>query len=731
MKHIFSTFLILFLFTLQVKSQSDTVIIDINLDVKHTVGNISTFDRSKFVAIHADVSEREWDGNNFTSDLRNDFLNQYDVYMGRNTGGISWYLGQVAEDSNRPGFADSVSLESMGTNARNNYASNTNFHSYENRNNQIICAQLHPFWPDGQLTRQGWALSQTDTDTEPFGTATGEYMGRFIKYFYGSGATDGQPTPLYAEVINEPLWHLVDYGSESPQKIFEFHNAVATEIKKQVPDIKIGGFCTAFPDFDKNNFAQWDERWKLFMDIAGENMDFWTIHLYDFPSINNGKQLYRKGSNMEATLDMMEQYSYLSFGEVKPFVISEFGAQMHDYFGAWSPYRDWLHLKSVHSMMMQFMERPNLIASALNFLPVKAEWGTSGVNETYNHRLLRRENEPTSYSGQWVYTDMVKTYQLWSDVKGTRVDSKPSYADVLSDVYIDGTKVYVIVNNLDFKDLKAQLNINGTDAVVSNTKVKSLQLNGNQAELTEPEWAGGDEALFLGAEGTVIVEITYDKEIVIDQTLNENKYYATSYFKPIMANSEETFEINNVDLGNYGEALLRLGIGRDHGKSLSPIIKINGQTIEVPSNFRGGPQTDRNNFFGVLEIPVPYNILQTNNTISVSFSDGGGYISSVILQTFKFSKEIERNNTVLGYSEIEHIKQPFKIYPNPAKDQIKILTDSNQLPDEVCIQTLSGKEIINKKITNDSISLKNIPPGMYIIKFKEKGKEYSQKLLIN
>lgn len=433
---------------------------------------------------------------------------------------------------------------------------------------------------------------------------------------------------------------------------------------------------------------------------------------------------------MEATMDMMEHYSFLSFGVVKPIMVSEFGAQMHDYFGAWSPYRDWLHMKSVHSMMMQFMERANVINQTINFLPLKATWGTTGVQNTYNHRLLRRENEPNSLTGDWIYTEMVKTYQLWSDVKGTRVDSKPNNIDVLSDVYIDGNIAYVIVNNLDFKEYEIELNINGTDASITNTEVKRFFLSGTAPQLTTSIWDGSN-TLILDSEGTFILKITYDKAIAINHTSEENKYYATSYFKPIMANSEETFEINNVDLGNYGEALLRLGIGRDHGKSLSPIIKINGQTIEVPSNFRGGPQTDRNNFFGVLEIPVPYNILQTNNTISVSFSDGGGYISSVILQTFKFSKEIERNNTVLGYSEIEHIKQPFKIYPNPAKDQIKILTDSNQLPDEVCIQTLSGKEIINKKITNDSISLKNIPPGMYIIKFKEKGKEYSQKLLIN
>ena len=86
--------------------------VDINLNVKHTVGGISEFDRSKFIVIHANQTEKEWDGDNFTSDLRDNFLNGYDVYLGRDTGGITWQLNNMSEDPDRAGFAKPSEIES-------------------------------------------------------------------------------------------------------------------------------------------------------------------------------------------------------------------------------------------------------------------------------------------------------------------------------------------------------------------------------------------------------------------------------------------------------------------------------------------------------------------------------------------------------------------------------------------------------------------------------------------
>ncbi|MGQ1784750.1 MULTISPECIES: hypothetical protein [unclassified Saccharicrinis] len=51
------------------------VTVDVNLDVKRKIADITLTDRNKFITIHADVDEREWDGDNFISDLKDEFLN--------------------------------------------------------------------------------------------------------------------------------------------------------------------------------------------------------------------------------------------------------------------------------------------------------------------------------------------------------------------------------------------------------------------------------------------------------------------------------------------------------------------------------------------------------------------------------------------------------------------------------------------------------------------------------
>lgn len=52
--------------------------------------------------------------------------------------------------------------------------------------------------------------------------------------------------------------------------------------------------------------------------------------------------------------------------------------------------------------------------------------------------------------------------------------------------------------------------------------------------------------------------------------MEEVKYYATDYLKEIAAGKELVFNINNVKKTEYGEAVIRLGLGRNHGLSLLP-----------------------------------------------------------------------------------------------------------------------------------------------------------------
>ncbi|WP_208021453.1 T9SS type A sorting domain-containing protein [Flavicella sediminum] len=606
------------------------------MNVKHTVGGIDSFDRSKFITIHANQTEGEWDGDNFTSDLRNDFLNGLDVYLGRDTGGITWNLNNMEEDVTRPGFADPAKIASKGTASRNSFASKTNLHAYEQRKNHVVGAQLHPFWTgESQVaTKKGWKLASP--------TAVGEYMGRYFNAFHGG---NGQKDPAWVEIMNEPAYEALggkkNY-TNSLQEIADFHVEVADAFRAQNSNLKLGGYTVAFPDFETGNFQRWINRDKLFIDVAGEKMDFWSWHLYDFPAIG-GKVDLRSGSNVEATFDMNDQYSMMKLGHKKPYVISEYGAQTHDYSKqGWSPYKDWLFLKAQNSLMMSFMERPDDIAIAIPFTIVKAEWGFNHtLNIPYSSRLMRKSNEPESYTGEWVYTNRVKFYELWKNVKGTRIDTQTSDLDIQVDAYVDGNKGYIILNNLEFVNKSIELSLFDKYPVSATNIIKRhLTLSGNEPIIDEEILNEKNPTVELGAESTMILEYSFDKTITIDEVSTESKYFATTYLQAIEANTSIDFQVNSVTKNIYGEAVLRLGLGRAHGKNLQPKVLFNDVEIDVPEDYRGYNQADKASFFGVLEIPVPYGLLKNNNEISVTFSETGGHISSVALQVFNFSSNI-------------------------------------------------------------------------------------------
>jgi len=704
--------------------KAQIVDVDVNLNVNHKLGNVASLDRAKFINIHADVDDKDWyETDNFTSDLINKFLNGYDVYMGRNTGSIQYVMNSlVRQDASRPGFADVSHIESLGNDNKSTYASNTAYHAYEARNPQILCTQLHPFYPDGTETKMKWAFSQTDTESEPFGTASGEFYAQYIKNFFGEGGTTGRPKPRFIEITNEPLWDLYNEIDNA----FKFHSTVAQEIKKMNPDALVAGYCTAFPNFEENNFQRWETRWKKFMDESGEYMDCWSIHLYDFPSINNGKKRLRRGSNVEATLDMLEQYSMMKFGKVKPFVISEFGASSHDYKGAWSAYSDYLHNVSCNALAMQFMERSNNIGVALNYTMLKAKWGSPTVDNVWQARLFRMEGEPNSFTGKWIYSDRVHFYQLWANVNGERVDSKPQDLDIMTDAYVEGNKAYVILNNLAWEPKEVRVNLfEDSNLNIEQLMVKHYRLdnkytifddNGGKLDTTYYTSSNLPAVFNIGSEGTMILEYTFSETINISKISNEVKYYSTDYYKPILINSTIEFNINNVVLGDKGEAVLRLGLGRDHGKSLKPTVKVNGTAISVPDNFRGDEQVDRATFFGVIEIEVPYELLQTNNLISVTFNDAGGFISTATMQVFEFSGEVgrTRDTGIFNLKNTNNLKA--YVYPNPAKNYI--VFDIKGYEDmDLNIYDLLGNIYIKKRIgKGEKIDVSTLNKGLYLYK---------------
>ncbi|MDW7694542.1 T9SS type A sorting domain-containing protein [Flammeovirgaceae bacterium SG7u.111] len=722
-------------------AQSTTV--HVNLNMKHKVGDISAFDRKKFVVLHSSLTESDWTGE---EDKMEYVLNDLDVYLGRDNGSMGWYMNQATEHPSKPGYVDPNYAVSQGKYVRETVygVNNAARHKYEDKVDVLVGGQERPFWP-GQETNPccggtPWAMGGSD--------ASGDFMGQYFNEFYrneGEPSTKGLPRPRFMEIINEPLYELIDGHPGStvkPIDVFNYHNEVADAIRRHNSDIMIGGYTTAFPYFDENNFQRWEDRMKLFMDVSGEKMDFFSIHLYDFNKhhYNNGTAFHGpinfKGSRTEATLDMMEQYSQMKFGTVKPFLISEFGGRDHSIeWKEWTPIRDWQFMKAISPMMMQFMERPNNMLKIIPFIVNKAEWGRTGV--PYPWRLMRQAKEGAGETGEeWVFTEMIKLYELWSDVKGTRVDSRSSGLDIMTDTYVDGNKAYVILSNLNYNPESIMLNLfgNTTNSVVS-IESKQLRLEGNAPVLETKSLTPGQSLNFtLDTEATAILEYTFASNVTVDEVEEEVKYYADTYLKPIQANTFEKFQINNVVKGNFNSGILRIGIGRGHDKSKLPRILFNGKSLPIVENHRGDDQELRNQFFGMLEIKVPDSLLQTNNEVAINFIDDGGHISTVTMQVFSSTVQID-DPTPSDPLGVEDGLAAAKliVYPNPSKGEFTVNFSEAMKEGSIHVFNINGSKILTEKVagTSHTLNLTGRPKGIYFISLDSSNLTLRKKIILN
>ena len=214
---------------------------------------------------------------------------------------------------------------------------------------------------------------------------------------------------------------------------------------------------------------------------------------------------------------MIEHYSDIALGAPRPFIISEYGGRNRPLESQnWSTARDWDTLKSFSSMMMSFMDRPNLMYKAVPFIVLKAEWATSPPSPW---RLMRKANEPASYSGDWVYTEMIKFYQLWSEVNGTRVDVISSDPDVQVDAYVDGTSAYVILNNLNSVSHTINLNMfENSGNSLQSVFEKSMYWGGSNVALDQITHTGPLPSITLQPDATTILKYTFANNVDVNET---------------------------------------------------------------------------------------------------------------------------------------------------------------------------------------------------------------------
>ncbi|ARV16523.1 T9SS type A sorting domain-containing protein [Polaribacter sp. SA4-12] len=633
MKNKYAIYILFFLLFSSVSFFSQTVTID--LEQQRFLGDVSELDRSKYFNVH----------DNKKDDVSHQFLIDNNVGFGREFWGpfASKGLGNFPIT---PHTSDGIIRKVK----RNVYTA-------------------HPV----NVWRPGY-------DSEKAGNTA-------LRYFIDEVDVNGRPE--YWEPFNEPFIK-ADYNeftslgyttSEVITEMSVWFREMAKKIHSapELSKMKVIGFSDAYPSFERRGFTNWRDRKKKFIDIAGSDMDALSVHPYDGVNVT-GQSNGRSGSNSEAILDLIETYTALKFGSPKKLAISEFGVIKNEdlYPPGINDSQIALSIKGLNNMLFNFFEREDNIEITIPFVIGRADWYFKQArNYPYVSSLvmpteLRSTPNPESpflyRSNEMVLSWKANFYRFWKNVEGERATIKSDDLDIQAQIFVNGTKAYLVLNNLDDSDRNVNLSFISGSSNVSEVITKSIIINGTM----DPIYIDGvtssnlPTSVELKNGETKLLEITYNSEISFTKTITRNKYYGnpsdvvlTSEFAPVLkatANTNHTFTFSNVSKGelNSGNATLRIGVGvpleaefngggasagQDEGLNIIPTeVKVNGTAISLPSNWRGYDQSGRIEFFGLLELDIPYNLLVSgNNSVTIKYAKTQG-VSSVGIGNSRWEK---------------------------------------------------------------------------------------------
>ena len=531
--------------------------------------------------------------------------------------------------------------------------------------------------------------------------------------------------PEFYEPMNEPFVHARDYYDEPDWdpvaearvklEMAQVFSEIGSKIHAtpELANMKVIGYAAAFPSFEKNDFSIWNQNMKMFMDEAGADMDAFSTHLYD--GINQiGQDTRRSGSNMEAVLDLIESYSFHKWGAIKPHVISEFGGIVG------SSYSDISNVQSIRSqnaMLFGLLERQNITELTIPFTTGKSTWHITEANNYLPYKAVLFKpvpfGVPLDQVTSWEYTDRIYFYELWKNVSGDRIELNSTNPDIQVQGFRDGNKLFLALNNLDDFDRSISLQLQSVSGATPNdVRIKSLIINPNElAQFTDQTTLVLPESYNLKANETVVFEYTYDNTFSYDNAIILNRHYTNeSTVQAITANSSMTYTFSNVPSSSIASATLRMSIGRKHDKSKSPTVVVNGQTLSVPTNWKGYDQANRDDFFGMIEIDVPVESVQASNTVSLTFPDSGGHLSSLVLVTQRYNQNVLSTGKGISNS----IEDKLILYPNPAK--AIVLLDQKYIGKELRFFTLTGKEVYRAVYNGNAVDVEQLPSGLYLVR---------------
>ncbi|MCJ8163292.1 T9SS type A sorting domain-containing protein [Pontibacter sp. E15-1] len=673
----------------------ETVIVQIDPTTQRFVGDESALDREKYFKIHS--------GNDNDPDISK-FLTDYDVSVGRSFWSPFSYAKQKAgevgvypQPKTGPGTVREVKKGLVGTDHPQNVI----------RYNIDVNAAAE------------WAAEYYKNHVEQSGR------------------------PEFYEPINEPFVHAGDnvFKEQQPddalmrRRMAEWFGAIGKKLHEtpELANMKVIGYSSAWPSVELWDFGHWDSRMKMFMDVAGEHMDGFATHLYDGINVT-GQDTRRSGSNSEAILDLIETYSYAKWGKIIPHAISEYGGIEKGYPDAYSDVKSIQSVKSINHLLFNLLDRQNDLLLSIPFITDKATWHLTAANnyQPYGATLWKPVTIGQPDPQEFDFTARIYFYKLWAGIKGDRVLARSQNPDVQTHAFLDGNVLHIALNNLADETKIARLDGVAALPEASGARMRSLRIYDQQRpQYTDETLATAPAELELIPGETKILSITLDEAVSYGNAIKTTKYYADKHLQPIAKDQPLTFKFSGVAAGS-GYGVLRMSIGRKHTMSKSPKITVNGRSVQMPDNWKGYDQANREDFFGMIEVPVHHSLLAETNTVTVTFPDAGGHLASLILQLDKFDTAVDIPLGMRPYAE----PTEWAVYPNPFRNQLvfKVPEAKNHVAD-VVLYAMDGKKVLSKSIPFSDgfmrLNTDDIKQCMYLVSVTVDGKRFSQRVVRN
>lgn len=581
--------------------------VSIDLSTQRYLGQESELSRDKYFNIHANPAY----GPIEMADHK--FLREYGVGFGRGFNGPFWYHPQD-EFPDSP-FLSDAQAAALSVAVNDLYETQV---TYPYRDRRLVVTD-HPY--------QSFSM---EMDLE----AAADWTVSFFRHFFND-----ETRPLFYEPMNEPFVHAGDFGSDDAAvrlRMSELYREIGKAFDESGLDVDVIGYASAWPSMELNDFWHWDTRMKLFMDTAGEFMDGFSTHLYDGTNVT-GQDNRRSGSNSEAILDLIETYSFIKWGKVKPHAITEFGDIPKGYPEHYTPEKSSQEHRAYNHILFNLFERQDRLMIAVPFITSKSPWfyEESGTIEAYLADLWRPDPESLE-NGQvrnYFFTKKIDFYKLWKGVHGERTVAYSDNPDVAVATFVEGSEVFVCLNNLDDLATTVLLQNSHESGALKSARIRRLNVPPTKEGIYTDEALQEElNEVTLQPYETVILCYDYEEPLVFENQVISETHYSKTHLVPIKAEQILSFEFENVP-SDVVRASLRMSIGRKPEKSKQPIVKVNGQTVEVPANWPGYDQGNRKDFFGAIPIPLPTDCLKSKTTVELIFPDDGGRVSSLLLLT--------------------------------------------------------------------------------------------------